>query len=255
MPEGPLVSIMVDKISKFEKDSLKKVQINSGRYKRHSLPKNFNTFNKSLPSKIKTIKNKGKFVYIVLENNWSIWITLGMTGHFVLKPLKHTHYCFVTSKGTFYIDDMRNFGTLSFYKLTDVKCPLLKKLESLGPDPIRSDIKYKDFLKRFDIFKNKRPKEAIGELLMNQGFYSGIGNYLRSDILYDANICPLKELNKLTKTELNRLFKSMVKIMRLNYKNRKKGRGKFLIYKKKYTAKKEKVKTYTIKGRTVYTIL
>ena len=36
---------------------------------------------------------------------------------------------------------------------------------------------------------------------MNQKFYSGIGNYLRSDILYDANISPLKKLDKLTNKE------------------------------------------------------
>lgn len=255
MPEGPLVSIMVDKISKFKGDLLENVGINSGRYIRHSLPKNFKTFNKSLPSKIKKIYNKGKFVYVILENDWTIWITLGMTGHFVLKPLKHTHYCFTTNNGSFFIDDMRNFGTLSFYKLNDTKCPLKKKLDCLGPDPIRSDVKYKDFEKRFDEYKIKYPKQAIGELLMNQCFYSGIGNYLRSDILYDANICPLKELNKLSKIEIKRLYKSIVKIMNWNYKTRKKGKGKFLIYKKKYTSKKEKVKTYKLKGRTVYTIL
>jgi len=255
MPEGPLVSIMIDKISKFEGSKLENVCINSGRYIRHSLPKNYKIFNKSLPSKIKKINNKGKFVYFILENNWTIWITLGMTGHFLLRPLNHTHYCFKTSNGLFYIDDMRNFGTLSFYKLNDSKCQLDTKLNSLGPDPIRSNIKFKDFDKRFIEYKNKKPKEVIGELLMNQGFYSGIGNYLRSDILYDANICPLKELSKLTNTEIKNLYKSIVKIMNWNYKMRKNGKGKFLIYKKKYTSKKEKVKTYKIKGRTIYTIL
>ena len=75
MPEGPSVLIMVDKLDKFEKSYLRKVKINSGRYKRHSLTKNFNIFNKKLPSKIKPIKNKGKFIYIILENNWCIWIS------------------------------------------------------------------------------------------------------------------------------------------------------------------------------------
>ena len=89
---------------------------------------------------------------------------------------------------------------------------------------------------------------------MNQKFYSGIGNYLRSDILYDANISPLKKLDKLTNKEIQNLFKSIVKIMNWNYKMRKSGKGKFLIYKRKYTNKKEKVKTHKLKGRTVYFI-
>ena len=69
MPDGPLVSIMVDKISKFKGDLLENVGINSGRYIRHSLPKIFKTFNKSLPSKIKKIYNIGKFVYLILLLN------------------------------------------------------------------------------------------------------------------------------------------------------------------------------------------
>ena len=254
MPEGPLVSIMIDKISKFENSKLENVGINSGRYIRHSLPKNYKIFNKSLPSNIKKINNKGKFVYFILENKWTIWITLGMTGHFVLRPLKHTHYCFTTELGSFFIDDMRNFGTLSFYKINDKKCPLEKKLNSLGPDPIRSNIEFKDFEEKLSRYKEKKPKEVIGELLMNQYFYSGIGNYLRSDILYDSKICPLKELNNLTSSEIKRLYKSIIKVMNDNYKLRKIGKGQFLIYKKKYTHKKEKVKMYKIKGRTVYTI-
>ena len=71
-------------------------------------PINYNKFNKDLPSKIKQIKCKGKFIYFILENNWCIWITLGMTGHFVFDKTKHTHYVFKMNKLEFYLEDMRN---------------------------------------------------------------------------------------------------------------------------------------------------
>ena len=39
----------------------------------------------NLPLKIKSIHHKGKFIYLMLSNDWIIMITLGMTGRLLLK--------------------------------------------------------------------------------------------------------------------------------------------------------------------------
>jgi formamidopyrimidine-DNA glycosylase len=91
MPEGPEILFMIDSLQKFKNNNLNSIKIIGGRYKRHNLPTNFKLFNKNLPSKINHIKCKGKFIYIILENEWCIWITLGMTGQFVFNQFKRLY--------------------------------------------------------------------------------------------------------------------------------------------------------------------
>ena len=259
MPEGPEILFMIDSLQKFKKSTLINIKITGGRYIRHNLPNNFKLFNKNLPSKINCIKCKGKFIYIILENNWCIWITLGITGHFVFDKYKHTNYIFNTSKGEFYIDDMRNFGTLKFYKLDnklDNKLSLLnKKLNTLGIDPLKDKITYKEFK---NLLLKFNQNILIAELLLNQSFFCGIGNYLRNEILYEAKINPKSKLNKLNNNELKRLYKYIFKIPLDSYNHQKKylmlHSYPFKIYKKNITPKGEKVKIYKINNRSIFTI-
>lgn len=48
---------------------------------------------------------------------------------------------------------------------------------------------------RFELFANKYPNKEICQLLIDQSFVCGIGNYLRSDILYLSKIYPYKKLH------------------------------------------------------------
>ena len=62
MPEGPEVKKTTNMISKFLKNKkLKKITINSGRYKKS---KGFNTFINQLPLTVKSINCYGKFILI-----------------------------------------------------------------------------------------------------------------------------------------------------------------------------------------------
>lgn len=123
MPEGPEITLMVDKLSKIFKNSkLKQIYINHDKFK--SKIKNFKNFENELPSKIIEIKNKGKFVYINLLNDWSLGFTPGMTGHFWIPDIsknfktfegyvynsKHDHIILEINKGEFYFNDPRRFG-------------------------------------------------------------------------------------------------------------------------------------------------
>ena len=59
--------------------------------------------------KLNLIQNKGKFIYINFPNN-ILGIKLNY-GHLVETNGKHSHIKFSTSKGDFYIEDLRNFCT------------------------------------------------------------------------------------------------------------------------------------------------
>lgn len=259
MPEGPEVLFMIDSLQKYINKNLLKLNITGGRYKRHKLPINYKIFSKSLPSKIKKIACKGKFIYMIFENNWCIWITLGMSGHFVFDKYKHCHYEFIINNNNiFYIDDMRNFGTLHFYKINDKMFSLEKKLDSLGYDSIQTKISFKQFKEHFDKFNKKTPKKEIAILLLDQSFIAGIGNYLRSEILYEAKLSPKMKLKDFTDIKLKELYKYCIKIPKNSYQHQKRylmlHSYPFKIYKKEKTPKGEKVKKYKINGRSVYSI-
>ena len=70
MPEGPEVKKLTDRLNRLLKNKeLSKITINSGRYKKHNNLKNFNNFIKILPIKVKDVKCKGKFMYMIFEKD------------------------------------------------------------------------------------------------------------------------------------------------------------------------------------------
>ena len=115
MPEGPEVTLLVFNLgNKIKNCKLNDIQIQSGRYLK-KIPTNFLEFKKALPLNIIDIKKKGKFIWFILEKNWTIWVTLGMTGKFTIEEQKHNNIKFITSKKTLFFNDQRNFGTIAFH--------------------------------------------------------------------------------------------------------------------------------------------
>ena len=237
MPEGVEVNWMTDNINKhLVKKSklcrLQDVEIVSGRYITHSLPKNYKDFREVLIKNklyIKLLKSKGKFVYLTFEepdessgdgmknSDWSVWITLGLTGDLVLEDDKkdHTRAIFTTCDGKFYFDDSRNFGTLTFSN--DPK-ELEKKLASLGPDILQdSGTPHLNPNKFVEIMRGINQNKLIAMALIDQKKISGIGNYLRADILYKAKVSPFKKLGDLSDIELKRIYKASVDVVRQSF--------------------------------------
>ena len=96
---------------------------------------------------------------------------------------------------------------------------------------------------------------------MNQKKISGIGNYLRSEILYDAKINPFITIGKLNSNKIKDLFKSIVKISKKSFNSQNvilkdeknyTDEFEFKVYQQDKTPKGEKVYRKVIKGRSVF---
>ncbi len=229
MPEGVEIKLQLEKLKNLKNQQIQSIEILSGRYTRHGDPQGFKEFKKSLPEIIQSIHQKGKFIYFKLSNEWYILITLGMTGKIVIHktPEKHDHIQFKTPKYTFYFNDLRNFGTIIFTQNKDI---LDKKLQKLGYDPLQNKTTFSQFEKQLDKFNQSK---QIGEILKDQKFFSGIGNYLRSDILFCAKIHPKKILENLTYQNKKLLHKCIYQTMQNSYSKQKQKEHKFLVYKQK----------------------
>jgi formamidopyrimidine-DNA glycosylase len=239
MPEGPEVSYMTSILKKFINSKLKNIISNK------SSP-NLNKFRKNLPSKILDINNKGKFIYFKFDNNLNLCMTLSLTGHLLLHKNKYIIYEFITTKGNFYLQDMRTFSR--FYFMNNIE--LSNKLNKIGPDILHDKISFNEFKNRL----LKRKKTKIASALIDQKIISGIGNYIRCDSLYLAKLNPFKLVTNLNDTELYNLYKSIKKIIKKSYKYLLLNKNyDFLVYRKKLTKKGEIIIRERLeKNRNIY---
>ena len=213
MPEGPEVKRITESLARSIGGTvLNSFQILSGRYHNKLEPHGFELLKNRLPIGIAGAGCHGKFIFIILEDNSSIWCTLGMTGGWKSKEDKHSRLKFCTSSGDVYFSDSRNFGTLRF---TERKEDLISKLKSLGPDMLSQEVNDDLFLERI---RKKKGKKVV-EALMDQSVIAGVGNYLKSESLYYAKISPYRTCDSLSDTELKKLNSVIKKITRDSYES------------------------------------
>lgn len=236
------------------------IKILAGRYKKHGPFKGYTKLTKLLPMTVKKIGTKGKLIWIEFNRDIILSITLGLSGGFVFvsekdkKPSfpkifsptkdrvdtgekyditkfkkhasKHLNISFKISTGTLYFYDALSYGTISVY---DTREDFEKKLDTLGPDIMNPKTTFQTFKDK--ILQEKNLDKYIGNVLVNQKIVSGIGNYLRSDILWLARISPFKLVKDLTNSQLKKIFEVARHLIWSDY-NKKKGIKLGLINKK-----------------------
>lgn len=207
MPEGPEVTIISENLnSLLQGKEILSIEITDTSRYRNKSPDNYNFFIDNLPLKVKKVENKGKLIYFTFQKNIFLLNTLGMSGVWKKKKEKHTsviiEYKDKNTKKLYFVDQ-RHFGTLKF--LTS-KEELEKKLNQIGPDMLNDKkMSFQLFNKRLQKYKNYN----IVKALMDQKVVSGVGNYLKSESLYHARICPYSKIEELSQNELYRLYQSI----------------------------------------------
>jgi endonuclease-8 len=229
MPEIVEVKKYCDFIKKHtENKKVNSIKILKGRYKKHGEFEGYKKFSKELPLKLLNVNSKGKFIYITFEKNFVLYCTLGLSGGWTYKRHSSENYKFPEiieylnkkdievyhdtsldhlnvelnfEKGSLFFFDILSYGTIS---ISDDEDKLEKKLKTLGPDIM-------DISTTFNVFDEhirKQKNKKIGIVLLNQKLISGIGNYLRSDILWLAKISPHRIINKIEEDEMKKIYKS-----------------------------------------------
>ena len=88
-------------------------------------------------------------------------------------------------------------------------------LAKLGPDVADLEVRFDDVLAQ--VSDKKFARRQLSGLLLDQGFLAGVGNYLRSEILFCAGISPYRKPGSLTEDELEQLARSAIEITALAY--------------------------------------
>jgi endonuclease VIII-like 1 len=146
-------------------------------------------------------------------------ITLGMSGGWIYydpsdegneKYHKHTHLRIIDDKGFILgLYDVRRFAKWTWGDF-DAK--------GRGPCPFNESLVFGDNLRdnweNHPDFKNHR----LSEILMNQRWFNGVGNYLRAEILYRLDRDPFMMASDLKLEDLNNLIALTVGCVKQAYK-------------------------------------
>lgn len=232
MPEIIEVKHCADLIKKRLKNSkILEINLLNGRYKNKGPFENYSKLKSNLPLKIIDVKTKGKMLYIIFENDMYLISKLGLMGgwcylkkdsdkyefpgtykhysNYISKEemsdytrnvLNHLNVEFKTKDGTLYYHDVVSYGTL---KCVDRE-GLNKSLDDLGPDIMEESTTYSIFKEA--ISKKKNINKNIANVLVDQKIISGIGNYLRADILYMSALHPLRKVKNLLENDFKELY-------------------------------------------------
>jgi endonuclease-8 len=88
-------------------------------------------------------------------------------------------------------------------------------LSRLGPDVLDPTVTWRELARRLHEarFRNR----ALAVLYLDQRFIAGIGNYLRSEILFAAGLPPAAKPSQLTQRQRNQLARSTLEVARRSY--------------------------------------
>ena len=209
MPEGPEVKIASQYFNNFFLESKKiNFEIITDYYQEKYAP----VFH-CIKSKLKTYKPSytiGKNIFINLDKISIFNFHLGMTGGWSSKLIKHCHFRVFNNSKELFFRDVRKFG-----KMKIISTQQLKDKHNAEFDLLNS--KY-NFNKHIDFLSNNiGAQKKTCAVLMDQKYFPGVGNYIKSESLYASKIHPEEKWKNLTQSELKNLITQTQKIMKASY--------------------------------------
>ncbi len=215
MPELPEVETVCLALSKIVNNSkVRNVKI-IRKDLRWNIKKNFEV---ELTKKIlRKPYRRGKYILIPTSKENILLIHLGMSGQIKIKANQNIHskhdHLIITIENeennifSITYNDPRRFGYIDLFHVKEIKNHFL--LKKLGVEPFANDFTL-DYLQR-KIFKKSK---CVKNFLMDQSIIAGIGNIYASEILYRANINPLRSVDSLNKENLKSIIDSTKYILK-----------------------------------------
>ena len=210
MPEGPEIRIAADKIAKaIALQPIKEIFFAFEHLKPYE-----EILNKQL---ITGVDTKGKGMLIRFEHGLSIYSHNQLYGKWEIVPA----YRYPDTKRQLRLAIHSEQQSALLYSASDIEVldeqaiaihPFLSRLGLDVLDPttttrkVKARLSHKSFLRR-----------RFTSLLLDQGFLAGLGNYLRSEILFVARVHPTRRPIDCDNSEMLALAKAALKIPRQSY--------------------------------------
>ena len=202
MPEGPEVRRAADRIEKALKGSvIQKTVI--------SYPTLNSIEHLILGARLMRVDTYGKAFVLIFDSGIAIYVHLQLYG--VWKTGKITQEPNTTRSLRIRLESNKKYAAL--YSATNISVHLPKDIPShpyiqkLGPDLLSSGYKACHISRR--LHNKEFSRKSLGSLLLQQSFFAGIGNYLRSEILFIAKLHPSQKVGTLSKEKRTLLAQSI----------------------------------------------
>ena len=210
MPEGPEVKIASTYYNRFFEGSKNMHFSLLTEYYEKKYAHVFETVNKYHPNKYKPTFTIGKNIFLPLSNGLFFNFHLGMTGGWNLENIKHCHFRVSSQDRNLYFRDVRKFGKMRILSLEELQNKHFKSFDLLNDAY--------DFDKHIDYLNQKvSSSKSVCSTLMNQSFFPGVGNYIKSEALYAAKIHPEKKWGDLSPKKVKQLLLSTQDIMQRSF--------------------------------------
>lgn len=159
--------------------------------------------------RIRDVRRRGKHILIELERGTLVF-HLGMTGTMYVRPVDKECYTHERAKvrldnrNDLVLRDPRTFGKISYWPPDELNMVL----DKLGWEPLTDGVSVKEL-------REKLASRRIGikVVLLNQSVWAGIGNIYASEILWEAQIHPLKPAYRLSRAECERVISTVPKVL------------------------------------------
>lgn len=210
MPEGPEIRRAADQIERVLKGHIaQEVYFGLPQLKRHQ---------KSLTGQsVLGIETRGKAMLTHFDNGLSIYSHNQLYG--VWRVVKRGKWPNTRRQLRLAIHTDQHSALL--YSASDISVWQTTELEhhpflaKIGPDILSPDLTWREVADRLNskAFSNR----ALSSVYLDQAFLAGLGNYLRSEILFMAGTHPLKKARELTRGERGKLARTTLDVANRSY--------------------------------------
>jgi endonuclease-8 len=168
--------------------------------------------------KVNSVTPRGKAIITSFENELNLYSHNQLYGKWMISKDGKEPDTNRSLRVAIHTEDASAFlfsaSEVEFLKDNEIEShPYIKKL---GPDVVDPNTTYEVVLERYEDEKFRNRKLAT--LLLDQGFLSGVGNYLRSEILFCAKVDPEFRPKDCTDQQIEDLAHYSLELSRRSYK-------------------------------------
>lgn len=210
MPEGPEIRRAADAIEAVLKNqTIQKIDFGIPTLKK---------YNRLLAgNKVLHLETRGKALLTHFDNDWSIYSHNQLYG--IWQVVDRDQLPKTNRQLRLELHTKEHSALL--YSASDISVWQTDELQEhpflrrIGPDILDPTLEWRDIADRLQ--SRAFAGRALNSVYLDQSFLAGLGNYLRSEILFIAGINPSRKAKDLTKGELGRLARKTIEIVQRSY--------------------------------------
>lgn len=210
MPEGPEIRRAADKVEAVLKDkAVERIQFGLQPLKK---------FSKALTgTKVLQLETRGKALLTHFDSGHTIYSHNQLYG--VWRVVKRDKLPKTNRQLRLALHTDQHSALL--YSASDISVWRTEKIEEhpflqrIGPDILNPNLSWREVAERLQ--SKTFSGRALNSVYLDQAFLAGLGNYLRSEILFIAGIHPARKARELSKSEIGKLARITLDISQRSY--------------------------------------